>query len=255
MNIKVVQASSIVLFLLTGLLIWQISDAYPNIAILQDSIKAQEETLKDSEATLKRLRELVVFTADNKEGIKKFDLILPGELEKENLISNLDNLATSNGLNTLKISFAPEAVITFSPEAVASGETTEVKKDDFDARDIKMSVSGSYLSFKNFLAALEKNPRLVDVVSIDFAGEASQGTEEAAEGERKTYSFSLGLKTYLQKPMQENDAFKLLNAGKFKNFNIDQMSFIKEKVFSDLPSFIDYNVNAGVGEIGNKDIF
>lgn len=242
MNIKVVQIATIALFAITAFLIWQIVDSYPQIAVIQENIKAQESTIKDSEETLKRLKGLVAFTAENKESIKKFDLILPPDEERANLLSSLDSLASANGLSTLKIFFEQESV---------SAQGAESKKSDFDTINVRMSMRGSYISFKSFLTAIEKNLRVTDIVSADFSSEAT-----AKEGEeKKSYLFNVGLKTYAQKPVKEENIFKLLSVGKYKNISVKQLNFVKEKVFNGLSLPPNYDVNAGVGEIGNQDIF
>jgi Tfp pilus assembly protein PilO len=252
MNIKVIQGATVVFFAITAYLIWQITDIYPQIATLQEDIKTQEADIKDSEDTLKRLKELVAFAAENKESIKKFDLILPGDEEKATLLSNLDNLANANGLSTLKISF--DAVSPSAGVVTAADGSVVPATSDYDSRNVRISLRGSYLSFKNFLTAIENNLRVVDITSVDFTPETSS-KETEGEGGRKSYTYSIGLKAYLQAPTKGNDIFKLLNAGKFKNFNAKQLGFTKEKVFSELPPYSDYNVNAGVGEIGNPDMY
>lgn len=249
MNIKVIRIATVVFLAISAILISKIINIYPEVGILQDNIKTQETVIKDSKDTLKRLKELAAYITENKESINKFDLILPVDEEKANLLSNLDSLASANGLSTLKIAFE-ESNNSASGQQGAAGAAS--KNYDFDSRSIKMSMRGSYLSFKNFLVAIEKNLRVLDIVSVDFSAESSS---KEAEGERKTYSYNVGFKTYLQKPPKEENIIKLLSSGKFKNFTAKQLNFTKEKVFSDLPLFSDYNVNAGAGEIGNQNIF
>lgn len=249
LNIKGIQITAVVFLIITVVLIWQIFNIYPEVGILQDKIKIQEMVTKDSEDTLKRLTEFINFTEKNKEIINKFDSILPVDEGKANLLSNMDNVASANGLDTLKIVFEKKS----NPESeYLSAESVAPKNYDFDSRSVKMSLRGSYLSFKNFLTAVEKNLRVVDIVSIDFLADSS--ASEAGEA-RKAYSYNIELKTYLYKPPEEENIAKLLSRGKFKNFTAKNLDFIKEKVFSDLFLSSDYNINTGVDEIGNQAIF
>lgn len=249
MNIKGTQITAIVFFTITVVLIWQIFNVYPEIGILQDKIKAQETVTEDSEDTLKRLTEFIDFIGKNKETIGKFDSILPADEEKANLLSNMDNIASANGLETLRIVF--EEKIDPGSEYL-NAEGIAPKKYDFDSRSVKMSLRGSYLSFKNFLNAIEKNLRIADIVSVDFLTDSAVSETEE---EIKAYSYNVELKTYLYKPPEEENIAKLLSGGKFKSFTAKSLGFIKEKAFSDLLLSSDYNVNTGADEIGNHSIF
>ncbi|MBU4141548.1 type 4a pilus biogenesis protein PilO [Patescibacteria group bacterium] len=246
---KGVQIATIVFLIISVVLIWQIINAYPEIGILRDKIKTQEMITEDSEDTLKRLKELISFTAKNKEIINKFDLVLPADEDKANLLSNLDSLASASGLSTLKIVFEESS----NPAGEKQGAAGALPKNyDFDSRTVKMSLRGSYLSFKNFLAAIEKNQRVMDIVFVDFSSDSSS---KEIEGERKTYSYNIELKTYLHNPLKEQNIAKLLSSAKFKNFTAKNLNFINEKVFGGLFLSPDYNINTGVDEIGNQDIF
>ncbi len=247
LSAKGAQIATVVFLTLLVVLIWQIINAYPEIGILQDKIKTQEVFIKDSEDTLKKLKEFVDFTAKNKEIISKFDLILPAGEDKANLLSNMDSLASANGLSVLKIVFE-ENDNSASERQGAAGAAP--KNYDFDSIIIKMSLRGSYFSFKNFLAAIEKNLRVMDVISVDFSGDSSSKEEEV-----KAYSYNVELKTYLYKSLGKENIAKLLSGGKLRNFTVKNLNFTKEKPFNDLFLSSDYNIDTGADEIGNRDIF
>lgn len=249
LKIKGMQIATIVFLIISVVLIWQIINAYSEIGILRDKIKTQELTAKDSEDTLKRLKEFIAFTAKNKEIVNKFDLVLPADEDKANLLSNLDSLASANGLSTLKIVFEESSNLAGEKQGAAGALP---KNYDFDSRTVKMFLRGSYFSFKNFLAAIEKNQRVADIVSVDFSSDSSS---KETEGEKKTYSYNVDLKTYLYKPSKEQNIVELLCSAKFKNFTAKNLNFINEKIFGGLFLSPDYNINTGVDEIGNQDIF
>lgn len=248
MNIKGVQIATIVLLAASVVLVWQITDIYTEKDILRGKIDAQETIVKDSEDALKKLNNFIDFTEENKEAINKFDLILPADEDKASLLANLNGLAIANGLSALKIIFDDKA-----KPAIAQNDTA-VKIQDFDTQIVKMSLRGGYISFKNFLASVEKNLRVADVAVVDFAAESSSKGAEVKE-EIKTYSYNIELKTYFFKPLKEENIAKLLNSGKFMNFTAKDLSFTKEKIFKDLFLPSDHNLNTGVDEIGNQNIF
>lgn len=246
MNIKTIQAVTIILFMLTVGLIWLIFDEYPRISIMKNKIKEGNILFQDSEDILKRIKELTVFSGENKDRIEKFDLILPSSEEKANLISNLDNLTKLNGLNILKVSFES------SSSASNATKDLDVVKNDFKEIYVNVSMRGTYISFKNFLVAVEKNMRIFDAVSVNFKRELN--SEGKIDG-GKSYTFNIKLKTYFQPPVNEKNAYKVLNTGKFKNFSADQLGYTREKIFNELAADTAYNINSSAGEIGNEEIY
>jgi hypothetical protein len=231
-------------------LIYQLVNIYPDINIIKDKIKVQEQTVTNSEDMLKRTEELVSFTAKNKEVVERFDLILPAIEDKANLLSSLDKLAYSNNLGTVKIGFK---------ETDNSKKSDSSSSNDFSTSTIGMSVRGSYVSFKNFLDATEKSIRVLDVVSVNFTFiPPSKKDNEKDEDQKniiKTYSYEIVLKSYLFKPVKTENITRLLSTGKFINFSLKNLNFSNEKVFRDLRVPDGYNVDSAADEIGNQDIF
>lgn len=249
MKIKSVQIITVILLVLSIVLMIQISNIYPDTSIIQGKIKNQEQTVIDSKDILGRIEKLIIFTAENKTTIRKFDSILPADDDKANLLSSLDSLARSNNLGTIKISFKEESEANPQQPGAEGVATTA---NDFDTRIIKMSIRGSYVSFKNFLAVIENNVRVMDVKSFDFTPSSSLKEEEQGP---KVYSYNIELKTYQYKSSKADNVSRLLSSGKFKSFAIENLNFANEKVFKSLELPSSYNIDTGVDEIGNRDIF
>lgn len=248
------QIAAVLFAVIAIILIWQSYNIYPNIAITGEKIKNQEVTVNDSANTLKRVKEFMSFTEQNKEDIAKFDMILPSSEDKANLLSSLSGMASANGLNPLKITFADQDK---TASSAASG--VDAASPDFDPVSIKMSLRGSYFSFKNFLLTIEKNLRVTDIVSADSTEDTAakndkQGEKDAQKAE-KSFSYNIELKTYLNKPLKEKDIVKLFVGSKFKDFSIDNLKFTKEKTFTDLTLSPDYNIDISEDEIGSQNIF
>lgn len=230
-------------------LIWQVYDIYPEIDVVQNDIKSQEAINKDIEKTLQKVKDFTGFVQGNKEIMNKFDLILPDDIEKANLFSTLDRMATSNNLISMRINFEKKIK---EKDKGQDTPTTNTEGYDFIPANITMSLRGSYSSFNNFLIAIEKNLRLMEVISVDFLADVSPGSKEI---ESKTYSFNIILKTYFKNPLKEKNIANLLGDEKFKNFTIENLNFTKEKMFEDLSLSPDYNINIKEDEIGKQYLF
>lgn len=247
MKIKIIQIITIIFLILSVVLVYEAFNIYPDIGIMEEKIKNQELVVSNSKDILKRVEELVAFTEGNKIIVDKFDSVLPVNDDKANLLSSLDSLARLNNLSTHKISFNDN---TSAQQAGVEG--TEINTGDFDTRTIKLSLRGSYASFKNFLDAIEKNVRVMDIVSVDLTPNPTSKEEEAG---LRFYSYSIVLKTYIYKPSRAENASRLFSSGRFKNFSVDSLNFVNEKVFKSLQLPSNYNIDTGADEIGNQDIF
>ncbi len=227
-------------------LVWQTVEFYPEIGIIQEKIKNQEALVKDSEDILQRAKEFKNFVSKNQELADKFNIILPVNEDKENLISDLAGLASVNGLSLLKISFEEKS----KSENIQAVKENKQSNNDLIPRIIKLSLRGSYPSFKNLLAMIEKNLRIMDVVAIDFSGSSSK-----EEDEKGLYLYNVEIKTYSSNPIEEENIIQVLNNAKYKNFEIKSLNFAEEKSFKELTLSPNYNIDINESEIGNQNIF
>lgn len=179
----------------------------------------------------------------NEESVDKFSLILPNKDDKANLTAAFEGLASANGLIIGKIIF-PEP----REKKEQVGKGLKESKNDYDAKTVEMNLQGSYSSFKGFLKALENNLRAMDVFSVSFAPSSSAS---GASSRSASYVFNLKLKTYLAKPIDESNLQKEVSES-----NIVDLSFVKEKKFSDLISLSDYSIKINKEtDLNSKNIF
>lgn len=249
MDLKIAKISAVSFLIISFVLIWQIFNIYPEVDVMSEKIKEKEAVVKDSENTLRRAKEFIDFASKNQETIDKFNIILPGSEDKANLLSTLENIASINGLNTLKIIFEDDSNI--ANGAVAAGSEAQ-KKYDVESKKIRIFLRGTYPSFKSFLVMVGNNLRIMDVVSVDFS--AVSGGKEGEEI-KKEYLFEVKIKAYLYSIPREGKIAGILSSLKFKNFTVNDLGFVKEKMFSDLVLSPRYNIDIGESEIGNPDVF
>jgi len=249
-NIKKTQIIAIILFAASVVFIWQILSIYPEIGIMKGKIKDQEAAVENSQKTLEKIKEIVSFTSKNKEVIGRFDSILPAREDNANLLSVLDSMARANGLIAATINFAE---IKKNENAQKNDAEIALENNNLNVKNIKLSLRGSYSSFKNFLTSIEKTMRIMDIVSVNFSKGASAEGNVSAE---KTYSFNLAFNAYsYNNPSEEVNIAKLLTSEKYSDFTVKNLDFIKEKTFNDLFLPPEYNVNIEENAVGNQNIF
>lgn len=144
---------------------------FPNILT---SNKAREDFLRIEKQVNERQKYFQDFKSSLEEmaayqdTLEKIDAALPGEVFLASLIEFFDQKANSSGL-ILK-SFAPAAALSNFGEEI-NDATGQAKK--IPAQYFTMVLSGSALSFENFLKDIETSARLVDVESISLRQQGS----------------------------------------------------------------------------------
>lgn len=124
--------------------------------------------------------------------IAKVDLdnvktLLPDSVDNIRLIIQLDALATKNGMSSLRnVQYDAEKVV--DP---TKGDTAGATQKPYGEFTISFDTTGQYKSFLSFIADLEQNLRLVDVVSVEFST-----TEGGERGIADSLRYTVTLKTY-----------------------------------------------------------
>ena len=74
-----------------------------------------------------------------------------------------------------------------------SNVNTQVSRKDYGVWNLGFSTQGTYSNFVNFVKDLEKNLRIVDIVSVDFSSSSGIGVNPALSS---IYKYDFKIKTY-----------------------------------------------------------
>jgi Tfp pilus assembly protein PilO len=160
-----------------------------NILYLKKQIEEQEELLSKNQTLLARIGDLTKTYEASKKNIEKIGYVLPSDEDTPNLIVQLEALAFAGGLVLEGMSFTV-AVEEKVGRAQQARTQAEVVPEKYQTLTIDLSLIGTYSAFKAFLKSLEKNIRLMDIISVSFSGEEQEDME--------VFNFSLKLRTYYQ---------------------------------------------------------
>lgn len=128
------------------------------VEFTDEEFRAKEEYLFNIENTLKELLKYG-------EEVSKVDSALPSDPSIAALLNYFQKESSQNGLILKNID-------------VSGLFTQEVAQDKIQKMPFSLTVSGSYGSFKNFVSAVYKNTRLIEIKSIKFSS-VSQETEKS----------------------------------------------------------------------------
>lgn len=193
-NYKLAAISVFILVLLAGLF-WLVYPKYQGlrevtVGSLPDKI-SELRALEDYAAKIKELENAINgWQTKNQAQVKILEQILPGVPKVPELLAQLDALVRSSGFTINSVDFSEsEASVggagsrSAAKAKAKAGSKPEVQVNlnlDKNIRLVNINLNltgGDYPAFKKFLDALEKNMRLLDVVSIDFTSSLAEGTD------------------------------------------------------------------------------
>jgi len=136
-------------------------------------LETKDEEIRLKKEYLSNLETLSERLSTYKEQLSKIDSALPEDSSVAALFNFLQKTSSENGLILTDID-------------VSGLFSLESSEERIQKMSFSISVSGSYSAFKNFLSAVYKNSRLIEVKSISFSS--------SEEGE-DLFDFDLNLET------------------------------------------------------------
>ncbi len=210
-QILIVLVALVALVTIVFLLIWPAKDSLEITGAALDKEESRFSEVKEIEA---KMKELDAKYKGNLSELEKVMFVLPQEEELASLLVQLENLASANGLImnsvdfervTQKIATLP-SVIRITSEDILPKKTTnssvtpasqdaqgsQALVDTYKILSVKLKLSGSYESFKSYLAAVEKNLRLMDITSLSFSAQNQSSPDLSG------FSFAATVNVYYQ---------------------------------------------------------
>ncbi len=151
---------------------------------VSDAKLTTAETLQESrDKLIKKYNDI------NKADLDNLKIMLPDSVDNIRLIIQINSIANKNGLSALR------SVDYKSNDDKSNGGAVklDINNQKYGEIIVTFQTSGQYKNFIAFLADLEKNLRLVDVVSVDFS---SGDNSKAENGLANFLTYKITLKTY-----------------------------------------------------------
>ena len=132
------------------------------------------------------------------EAIEKVLLALPEEKDLPQLLVQFEKIAVNNGLLLESIEFGEiskkeESDFIRSIEDYETLNQSKKMLSTFPNSSVLLKVVGSYSAFKNYISALEKNVRSMDIYSIQFSNDSKMRSLFSDSG---IFEFNLGINVY-----------------------------------------------------------
>lgn len=155
------------------------------------ALRTEQKNVNNALATLKdlqKLRDDLLATYDSlpKDKVDRLEELLPKKPELGSLLVNLEKLTKDRGILLRRIEFSKESS---SQSQVRMRTPQKNSTERAQTLSYSFTISANYEVFRSFLAALEKNLRIIDVSDIAFSAGNKTGALE----------ISLKAKSYYQK--------------------------------------------------------
>ncbi|HVU75768.1 MAG TPA: type 4a pilus biogenesis protein PilO [Candidatus Paceibacterota bacterium] len=155
----------------------------------QNAQIAQYDQALEKATELQQLKQSLLsrYNTFNPSDIDRLQKLLPDHVDNVRLILDLDSLAGKHGmaLQNVAVSGAESGAASSKTASGAVGAS----KQKYDSLTIKFTTQGTYDTFRNFMADLEKDLRIVDLVSLDLSNAISSG-------QSTFYTYDITLRTY-----------------------------------------------------------
>lgn len=143
--------------LLGGLVLWP---KLRDLKVIQNDIARKEAELQAEEAFFESLNKIKNELKDYEPELAKINSALPDDQSLPSLFNFFQKASSLSGLILKGI----------SPFAVSQSNIISYLKET----QFSLQLTGSYSSFKNFLGAIEKSARLIEVGNISFSAPAEE---------------------------------------------------------------------------------
>lgn len=172
---------------------------YKEVTDLKAQVASYNEAL-DNSKSLEAERDKLTqqYNSIETNNLIKLERMLPDSVDNIRLILEIEKLAIPYGmvLKDVKYDTKTQEETAAGTLAVKNTKTSTVQEDnkDYGAWDLEFSTQGSYFDFLNFVKDIEKNLRIVDITSVEFA--STNGTGLSTNQPINNYKYTFKIKTY-----------------------------------------------------------
>lgn len=197
MNSKLI-INSLVLGVIV-LIIWLVLlPAWSGVSDLRKEVGLKKTAIDLEKKIIEKLNAINQVLDSQKSNVERLEQAIPSSEQKPELISIMESLANQNGLSLVSLSV--ELPTSDSGAVSNRGRAVPTARDVIGKLQVNINASGTYSSFKSWLAAVEKSLRIIDVNKIIF----SIATKKTAGGEAlpnidPPVDFNVNMNTYILK--------------------------------------------------------
>ncbi len=173
-----------------------VAPGYKELSGLKEQVAAYDQALNNSRSLEEERDKLTQkFNSISSSDLDKIEKLVPDNVDNIRLILEIEKLASPYGMVLKDVHYE---VISKedqdNKQNPKQGGGTKDSNSEYGSWDLEFATEGSYDDFVNFVADLEQNLRVVDVVSVQFSSGSSEN--QSKTGTPKPYKYKFKIKTY-----------------------------------------------------------
>lgn len=169
-----------------------VSPKYEEIKILKQEVDAYDNALANSKVlTDERDKLATKYNNINKSDLERLNKLLPDNIDNIRMILEIEKLALYYGMYLKDIKYDDKKENEENVE-VQAGVQNNNFNSEYGSWDLEFTTEGSYGNFISLLKDIEKNLRLVDIVSVDFVSSDLSGSKKDSDN----YKYIIKIRTY-----------------------------------------------------------
>lgn len=183
-----------------GLVVWLAAlPAWTRVAELRTEAALKKKSIDLERQVIEKLNSVNQVLDSQKSNVERLEQAIPSFEFKPEMISIMENLASQNGLNLFRVDVESASDDT-SARTPSSRALVLSNKEMTKVLDVEISASGNYGAFKNWLGAVERSLRLIDITDISFTVSQNKTAEgEITAAVDPVIDYSVNMKTYILK--------------------------------------------------------
>lgn len=167
-----------------------IQPAYGDVKNYRSQVYAREQFINTQKGIVAQVQKTLA-AYDNQSAVQSsVSLAIPPQADESGAMTQITSLSEANNLSIQSLSATTPSVN--SVKSVNSQGSTGFVVKPLGVLNFQVKIAGTYANFKNFLAGLENNIRIMDVQNITV--------DELGKPNQDFYSFTLNVVTYYQNP-------------------------------------------------------
>ena len=156
MNDKLI--SSILIAVSILFFFFAVLPSFDKTRTLKASVEERENILLEAEEIKARVGELNREIDLKKTEVDKLDILLPKEKMIPELLSGIESIIAASGMNLTEVNISELST-----------------QQDIKKLSGNLKLNGSFVSFMQFLDLLEKNLRLIELITVDVSAQLTEG--------------------------------------------------------------------------------
>ena len=170
------------------------SPSYDKMAVLKQKLASYDNALNNSKALENERDKLTKkYNSFDVTNLEKLSKLLPDSVDNIRLILEIEKIAAPYGMVLKDVKYDTEAKDTKPTVGLQNNLNAQLARKDYGVWKLGFSTQGTYSNFVNFVKDLEKNLRIVDVVSVEFSSSSGIGANPALSS---IYKYDFQIKTY-----------------------------------------------------------